>query len=84
VAGTGYTGSDPDGGAAATGFSWIYGTGQVKVLLSDPIVPTPVVNRSINEIEARAERAAAAVFNPCAHVAAEVCIPDPGPDCGSA
>ena len=84
VAGTGYTGTDPDGTAAAEGFSWLYATGAVKVVHSEIFIPTPAVDRSVNEIEVRAEAAAAAVFNPCAHIGIEVCLPDPGPDCGSA
>lgn len=84
VAGTGYTGTDPDGGQPAAGESWIYGTGPVKTLISEIFIPGPQVDRSINQIEVRAERAAVSVFNPCAHIAVLVCLPDPGPACGSA
>ena len=87
IAGTGYSGNDPDGNAAPAGESWIYGTGPVNVVLSTvQIVPDQAVagiDRSVNEIEVRAERGVAAYFNPCAHIGLPVCLPDPGPECES-
>jgi len=82
VAGTGYSGNDPDGNPSIPNYVWAYATGPVTVLTSsiDVIVD---VDRSVNSIEARAEFAFASLFNPCAHFAAEICIPDPGPDCGT-
>ena len=85
VAGTGYPGTDPDGNAPGSAETWIYGTGPVNVLLSSiQVVPgeaAQAVDRSVNTIEVRAERGVSAYFNPCAHLALNVCIPDPGPDC---
>lgn len=81
VAGTGYTGSDPDGNPPNAGETWIYGTGPVNVLLSDELIPDPQVDRSVNEIEVRAERTAAVYFSPCAHIGLPICLPDPGPEC---
>jgi hypothetical protein len=83
VTGTGYPGTSPDGVAPVEGETWIYGTGPVQVLLSPEFVPQPHIDRSVNQLEVRAERAAAILFAPCAHVAANVCLPDPGPDCAA-
>lgn len=84
VAGTGYSGSDPDG-AVSTTETWMYGTGPVNVYTSE-IMMVPgetfqAVDRSVNSVTFRAEFAFAAIFNPCAHIGLPVCIPDPGPDC---
>ena len=82
VAGTGYTGTDPDGYEPPAGEVWIYGTGPVNVYTSS-IDVIEGVDMSVNTLEVRAEFAFAAVFNPCAHIGLPVCIPDPGPDCGA-
>lgn len=85
VAGTGYSGNDPDGNAATAGTSWIYGTGPVSVVLSTiqivPDLAAAGIDRSVNTVEVRAERAVAAYFDPCAHIGLPVCLTDPGPDC---
>lgn len=82
VAGTGYSGNDPDGNAPALGFTWAYATGPVTVLTSEILMIEGYIP-SDNTIEVRAEFAFAAFFNPCAHLAIELCTPDPGPDCGT-
>lgn len=88
VAGSGYPNTDPDGNVLdlADGYVWFYGTGAVRVKLSTisviPEVEYQAIDRSVNNVEVRAERAAAAYFDPCAHLAVEACIPDPGPACG--
>jgi hypothetical protein len=87
VAGTGYSGNGPDGAAPLAGETWIYGTGPVNVLLSSiqvvPEFPAEAIDRSTNSVEVRAERAVAAYFNPCAHIAVNVCLTEPGPCGGS-
>lgn len=83
LSGTGYDGSDPDGNPPSAGETWIYGTGTVNALVSEQFIPDPQINRAINEIEVRAERNAAVYFSPCAHIGLPICLPDPGPECGS-
>lgn len=81
VAGTGYNGAGPDGTVTA-GEPWIYGTGPVGAAVS----PTQLV-RSVdwetNTLNVIAEAVAATYFSPCTHIGVPVCIPDPGPDCGT-
>lgn len=87
VAGTGYTGSDPDGGASSENYSWIYGTSMVEVLISPIEVPgsgSELVNLSTNEIEVRAERMALAHWDRQAHIGLGVCLEDPAGDCSDA
>lgn len=86
IAGSGYPGTDPDGVAAPSGETWFYATGTVEYVLTDPFVPgadnpASLVDRSVNTVEVRAERGAAAWFDPCAHLALNVCLPNPGPGC---
>jgi hypothetical protein len=85
VAGTGYSGNDPDGNAPLAGESWIYGTGPVSVVLSSvqivPDLSAAAIDRTVNTVEVRAERGLAAYFDPCAHIGLPVCLPDPGPAC---
>jgi hypothetical protein len=88
VPGTGYTGSDPAGGASSDEYSWIYGTSMVEVLLGPIDIITPnaseVLNRSTNEIEIRAERMALAHWDRQAHIGLSICLEDPAGDCSDA
>ena len=88
IAGAGYPGTDPDGQAPSDGFVWVYATGIVEFALDRIFVPgrdepASLVDRSVNTVEVRAERGAAAWFDPCVHAALEICLPDPGPACAS-
>lgn len=83
VAGSGYPGTDPDGQAADAGTTWIYATGPVQVLASAPFIPDPRINRATNELVVFAEESVAAYFDSCTQLAANVCLPDPGPGCES-
>lgn len=87
VAGTGYSGNDPDGNAPAAGFVWAYATGPVTVMTTSidviPEASWQAIDTSTNDMEVRAEFAFASFFNPCAHIAIELCTPDPGPECGT-
>jgi hypothetical protein len=78
VADAGYDGSSPDGNPAVSGSVWAYGTSLVDVRLGDIVVTpdndTAAVNRSLNDFEYRAQRLAAATFDGCCHVAAEIDI----------
>jgi len=58
VAGTGYTGSGPDGSAAADGTAWIYATGAAWGYRSDPYVSRlrDSLDRTSNTIRMLAER----------------------------
>ncbi len=85
VAGTGYDGSSPAGVIDATGATaWAYGTGIVDVRLGEVVVlgDETTIDRRQNTWEVRAERLAAATFDPCCHVGVNVdlcstfCIPD--------
>lgn len=86
VPGSGYTGSSPAGVAAADGAVWAYGTGMVDVRLG-AIEAIPMgegdsamaqaTDRTTNTTVFRAARRAAALFDPCCHVAAEVDAPVP-------
>lgn len=86
VPGSGYDGSGPDGSPAADGSVWVYGTGMVDVRLGRiQTYPDPAdrnalreaTDRTTNTTEFRAERIAAATFDPCCLVAAEVDAPVP-------
>lgn len=74
----GYDGSGPQGVPAASGSVWAYGTGMVEVRLGDvavfPSSFAEALNRTTNTIEFRAERMAAATWDKCCLVAAEVDI----------
>lgn len=77
VPGQGYTGTGPNGEAPDPGQAWVYVTSPVVVYLGEVLVLTDapgVLRRSggrpENVIEVRAERQAAAVFDPCCHLAA--------------
>ena len=78
VAGTGYTGGDPDGDDAGAGVTWAYATGMVQVRLG-PIMVVPdtlaeALDRATNHISYRAERAASAAWDTCCHFAVEVTL----------
>lgn len=87
VPGSGYTGSDPAGGAASDEYSWIYGTSMVEVLLS-PIevfaTGAEATNRATNQYEIRAERLALAHWDRQAHIGLSICLEDPAGDCSDA
>ena len=82
VAGTGYTGSAPSAPQTplTSTTSWIYGTGIVEVVLSDPY-GTRYTDPPANLVEARAERAVLVSWDTNTHIGIPVCLPDPGPDC---
>lgn len=69
VAGSGYPGTSRTGGSPSAGQQWVYATGPVGVMLgpvevlSDNI--SEVLARRTNTLEYRAERTAAAIFDPC-------------------
>lgn len=74
VAGTGYTGSAPDGSAAAAGTAWIYATGAAWGYRSDPYVSRlrDSLDRTSNTIRMLAERTYVIAFECCllaAHIA---------------
>jgi hypothetical protein len=71
VPGLGYTGSGPDGSAAAAGTSWIYGTGPVFGYRSEVFArPFPsTFDRSENTVRYLASRTYLLGFG-CCHVAA--------------
>lgn len=67
VAGTGYTGSAPDGTAAAAGTAWIYATGAAWAYRSDPYVSRlrDSLDRTSNTIRMLAERTYLIGFECC-------------------
>lgn len=67
VAGTGYTGSAPDGTAAAAGTAWIYATGAAWGYRSDPYVSRlrDSLDRTSNTIRMLAERTYLIGFECC-------------------
>ncbi len=71
VAGTGYPGLGPDNATPETGTMWVYATGPVQYRLGDitvyPDTLTEATDYRHNRIEYRAERFAAANFDPCCH-----------------
>lgn len=71
IPGLGYTGSGPDGSAAAAGTSWIYGTGPVFAYRSEVFArPFPsTFDRSENTVRYLASRTYLLGFG-CCHVAA--------------
>jgi hypothetical protein len=77
IAGSGYTGTSPTGAAPTAGQSWLYATGPVSVRLGDiQIFPDndDRFNTSINNVEVRAERYAAATWSGCAVYAINVTL----------
>lgn len=77
--GHGYPGSGPSNAAAAAGEQWIFGTGPVTLLQSDmQQVPHDIAegfNRSVNDVEIRAEKTYAIGFS-CALFAVRVDLCD--------
>lgn len=75
VAGTGYTGSGPDGAAPAAGTAWIYATGPAWGYRSDPYVSRlrDSLDRSSNTIRMLAERTYLLGFE-CCHLAAHIVL----------
>ncbi len=76
IADAGYDGSGPEGQVAEDGSQWAYATGQPIIRLG-PIATFPdemaqALNRSTNTVEWRAERLAAASWDGCCHLAAEL------------
>ena len=71
IAGDGYTGTGTDGEATTGSSVWLYATGPVFVRLDDIEVAADqarqYVNTETNEIIVKAERAAAVVWDGCAH-----------------
>jgi len=75
VAGTGYTGSGPDGTAPADGTTWIYATGAAWAYRSDPYVSRlrDSLDRTSNTIRMLAERTYLIGFE-CCHLAAHITL----------
>jgi hypothetical protein len=74
VAGTGYTGSGPDGAAPTAGTAWIYATGAAWGYRSDPYVSQlrDSLDRTSNTLRMQAERTYVIGFECCllaAHIA---------------
>lgn len=73
VAGTGYTGSSPDGTAPAENTAWMYATGPITIRLGDAmVVPDKVsqsVNTQVNTIRYSVSQPAAITWNSCCHAA---------------
>lgn len=70
VAGSGYSGNDPDGGAPTAGTSWAYGTGLVYIRQGvvwspNAMDPGSAVDRQQNTITWRVERPNAVYRSPC-------------------
>lgn len=67
VAGTGYTGSGPDGTAPAEGTTWIYATGAAWGYRSDPYVSQlpDSLDRTSNTLRMQAERTYVIAFECC-------------------
>lgn len=76
VVGSGYDGSSPDGNPASLTSQWAYATSMIYLLRGDiQILPDTLgeaTDRSMNLVEYRAERVAAAFSDNCCHLAAEV------------
>lgn len=75
VPGSGYTGASPAGNAASMSHSWAYGTGPIKVFVTEPalqMVDASTVTRSTNLVELRAEAGVLIIFNPCSLVSAGI------------
>lgn len=84
VAGSGYPGTSPAGAIPGAGFTWFYATSQVDVRLGPIDIFDPVVDRLSNTAIARAIQAVIVSWDRQAHFAVQVCLPDPGPECGAA
>ncbi len=92
IAGAGYDGTGPADAQPGTGEAWIYGTGHVDVHQTPITIPglddndqgtiIPFLDPATNVKSVIAERAAAVVFDDCAHLAVLMCTPNPGPGCG--
>lgn len=85
VGGSGYSGAGPSGAIPSDGFSWFYATSQVDVRIG-PIAPpasrAEIVDVTTNTAEATAWQPVLVSWDRAAHAAVQVCLPDPGPDCG--
>jgi hypothetical protein len=75
VAGSGYTGSGPDGSAPAAGTTWIYATGAAWGYRSDVYFSQvrDSLNRSSNTLQMLAERNYLIAFE-CCHLAAHIVL----------
>lgn len=75
VAGSGYTGSGPDGEAPAAGTAWIYATGAAFGYRSEPYVTSvrDSLDRSSNTLRMQAERTYVIGFE-CCHLAAHIAL----------
>jgi hypothetical protein len=73
VAGTGYTGSGPNGAAPTGSLRWMYATGQPSVGLGK-VEPVPntrseAINTAVNTVNVKAQRPAFATWDGCCHYA---------------
>jgi hypothetical protein len=83
VSGTGYPGTSPAGAEPADGTAWLYVTGPVALRLGEVVTNLGgTVDTATNMVAYQAARSAIHYWDPCVHLAALVCLPDPGPDCG--
>lgn len=73
VAGTGYTGTGPDGSTPPNGKAWMYATGPITVRLGDRMVVPDKVSQSVdtrtNTTTYSVSQPAAVTWNSCCHVA---------------
>lgn len=73
IAGTGYTGSGPDGSVPSGQLRWMYATGQVSVGLgkveTTPPTRSEAIDTEINSVIVKAERPAFASWDGCCHFA---------------
>lgn len=81
VAGAGYPGTAPGGGAADAGTSWIYGTDLTAVRIDDEVLVTPdnyaeALDRATNTLRFRAQRFAAVTFDGYRQFACQVTLAD--------
>lgn len=93
VAGAGYDGTGPEGAEPEAGAVWVYATGHPHVHQGPITTPgldsegggtiIPFFDPATNEAVVIAERPAAVSFDTAAHFALEMCVPNPGPGCGS-
>lgn len=76
VGDAGFTDLAPEGETSGAGEGWMYGSGPVQVAISAPHVDTfgraeSYLDRTTNKMRGWSERAALAIFDPCAVVAAK-------------
>ena len=84
VAGSGYTGSGPDGVLPGGNDRWFYATSPVEVRVGPVEIisaPAETLDRASDEVEIRAWQPALAHWDRQCHAGVRVCLEDPGPLC---